>query len=116
VRKISKIHKELIVKTIESYTEADFENTLKRLTPVLRDYHQGDPSKIGKRLLNRLFSTWLNKPQEAIIHYWTVCKLIFEYQYPSEQIDIEVPCGNIGRKALDPVNFGETHADIVVYT
>jgi type I restriction enzyme M protein len=114
--KISDVHKEYVAKAVQNYTEADFEKTLKSLTKVLVDYYQGDPNKIGKRLLNKLFSTWLSKPKEAIVHYWTICKLIFEYQYPTEQIDLEVACGNIGRKTLEPKNGGETHADIVVYT
>lgn len=114
--KISDAHQEYIGKVLQDYTAADFEKTLKSLVSVLREYHQGDHNKIGKRLLNKLFSTWLSKPKEAIVHYWTVCKLIFEYQYPTEQLDIEVPCGNIGRKALEPAISSETHADIVVYT
>jgi len=114
--KISDAHQEYIGKFLLDYTMGDFEKTLKSLVSVLREYHQGDPNKIGKRLLNKLFSTWLNKPKEAMVHYWAICKLIFEYQYPTEHLDLEVPCGNIGRKALEPAIGGETHADIVVYT
>lgn len=114
--KISDTHKEYIVKELEANSDADFEKTLKSLTGILKEYYSGDPNKIGKRLLNKLFSTWFNKPNEAIVHYWTICKLVFEYQYPTEQLDLEVACGNIGRKALQTVIEGETHADIVVYT
>jgi len=114
--KISDSHQEYIGKVLKDHTEDDFEKNMKSLTAVLKEYHQGDPSKIGKRLLNKLFSNWISKPKEAIVLYWTICKLIFEYQYPTEQIDLEVPCGNIGRKALESMIIGETHADIVVYT
>jgi len=114
--KISDVHQELVAKALRNYRAVAFEKTLKSLTKMLVDYYQGDPNKIGKRLLNKLFSTWLSKPREAIVHYWTICKLVFEYQYPPDQIDLEVACGNIGRRALEPENAGETHADIVVYT
>jgi len=114
--KISDVHKEYVAKAVQNYTEADFNKTLKSLSGVFKNYYQGDPNKIGKRLLNKLFSTWSSKTKEAIVHYWTICKLVFEYQYPTEQIDLEVACGNIGRKALGPENSGVTHADIVVYT
>jgi len=114
--KISDAHKDYIVQVLQNYKETEFEKTIKKITQILEEYYQADPNKIGKRLLNKLFSTWLSKPKEAIVHYWAVCKLIFEYQYPTEQIDLEVACGNIGRKALGSENIGETHADVVVYT
>lgn len=114
--KISAVHKENLIKAVEKYNENDYEKTLKSVADILNEYFQIDPAKIGKRLLNKLFLTWSSKPKEAIVHYWTICKLVFEYQYPTEQIDLEVPCGNIGRKALSVENNGVTHADIVVYT
>jgi type I restriction enzyme M protein len=113
--KISQKHKEYLEKVFQSYNESDIEKTVKAVSDILSEYYPFDMSRLGKRLLNRLFSTWANKPNESIVHYWTICKLIFEYQYPSEQLDIEVPCGNIGRKALQIKTAGETHADVVVY-
>ncbi|MBF0344081.1 MAG: N-6 DNA methylase [Nitrospirae bacterium] len=114
--KISSDHKEYLYNLLEEYTEADYEKTIKNSVDIFKEYYQCDPNRIGKRLLNKLFKTWKNKTNEAIVHYWTICKLIFEYQYPIEQIDLEVPCGNIGRKVLDKDSYGVAHADIVVYT
>lgn len=109
---ISKDHKELIESLLTQKISID--TKIDKIKPVLKTYYKADFTKIGKRLLAKLVGSWRGKSNEAIIHYWTVCKLIFEYGYPANHIDLEVACGNLGRKALD-ANTGSTLADIVVY-
>jgi type I restriction enzyme M protein len=114
--KISETHRDAIREVLKGYDPSKYDSTVKSLTPIFKHYHTLEPAKVGKRLLDRLFRAWLNKDKEAIVHYWTLCQLIFEYQYPSEHLDVEVPCGAIGRKALAPkAKDGTAHADIVVY-
>jgi len=110
---ISEEHKTKIKEILQSppnYGDKGFRDFIS----VLGNYYQEDPLKIGKRLLLKLMQGWLNKANEAIVHYWTLCRLVFYYKFPIEQIDLEVSCGNIGRKALDSRN--QTSADIVVYS
>jgi type I restriction-modification system DNA methylase subunit len=114
--KISEAHRNEINEILRGYNFSNYESVIKQLTPILKHYHPLDPAKVGKRLLSRLFGAWLNKDKEAIVHYWTLCQLVHEYQYPSEHLDVEVPCGAIGRKALAPgAKDGVAHADVVVY-
>jgi len=115
--KISSEHRQQMSEILRQYSPSQFQSVLKKVSPVLEQYYAGDPARLGKRLLNRLFGSWLGKENEAIVHYWAVCKLAFEYQYPMEHIDIEVSCGGIGRKAIGAEKgAGSSHADIVVYT
>jgi type I restriction enzyme M protein len=115
--RISDKHKQEIRKILENYSIDKYDSALSKMTPILMNYHPIDPNKLGKRLLNRLFESWLSKENEAIVHYWTLCKIIIEYRYPPEQLDIEVPCGTMGRKAIDSLpDFASSHADIVVYS
>ncbi len=111
--KISAEHKETIKSYLLNYKEHDFESILGRISPILQYYHPLKPSKIGKRLLKSLFSSWLAKEQEAIVHYWAICQLICDYGYPNDHIDHEVSCGGIGSRASVGSN---TRADIVVYS
>ena len=101
---------------LQSYSENSYENVIDSMSNILKSYYPEDPKKLGKRLLHKLFSGWGGKEKEAIVHYWIMCKLLFEYQYPPDQIDLEVPCGEIGRKALDRSIPKDTHADVVVYS
>jgi type I restriction enzyme M protein len=114
---ISSAHKIAIQEILKSYSQEKYESVLKQIAPILREYYPIEPSKLGKRILNSLFMAWSNKPNEAIVHYWTACKLMFEYHYPPEHIDLEVSCGGLGRKALDATKVeGDTRADVVVYS
>ncbi|MCJ7631218.1 N-6 DNA methylase [Candidatus Bathyarchaeota archaeon] len=115
--KISEEHKRKSQEILANYSPNKYDSVLQVMTPILTSYYPTDPAKIGKRLLNRLFESWLGKENEAIIHYWTICKLVLEYGYPSEQVDIEIPCGTMGRKTIAAADdFASTHADIVVYS
>ena len=98
---------------LANYKPDDFDKILTCMTPILLKYSVLEPPKIGKRLLDSLFSSWNSKPLEAIVHYWAICKLVSEFNYPPEQIDHEVSCGAIGRAAL---GSGDTQADVVVYS
>ncbi len=110
--KISEKHKSEIKKLLEEYDESAYDTKVVEMGKILKNYHPLSPTKIGKRLLNKLFSSWMQKENEAIVHYWVLCELLVAYQYPSEQMDLEVPCGGIGSKASQR----PTYADIVVYT
>lgn len=110
--RISEEHKSQIHEILGDYQRVPFERTLSRMLPILKDYHQLEPKRLGKRLLDSLFRSWLQKENEAIIHYHTLCRLITDYHYPREQLEHEVPCGGLGRKA----SRGSTHADIVIYS
>ena len=115
--KVSDKHREEIKQILMGYTPTKYEVVLKSMTPIFQHYHTLEPQKLGKRLLDRLFRAWLNKDKEAIVHYWTLCQLVTEYQYPVDHLDVEVPCGAIGRKALEPkAKEGTAHADVVVYS
>ena len=109
--KISDDHKIQISEILSDYNKKSFEKTLSEMTPILTQYHSIEPKKLGKRLLDSIFRSWL--PNESIVHYYTICKLIEDYHYPPEQIDHEVSCGGLGREAL---SGGSTHADIVGYS
>lgn len=109
---ISKEHKETISKILKNYSEQDFKKKLDEMTPILESYCSVKPLSISKRLLHSLFSSWMNKTEEAIVHYWTICKLIHEYAFSPEYLDYEVSCGGLGREAL----LSDKKADIVVYS
>jgi len=106
------MHKSQIYDILKNYNEQNFDKTLSQISPILKNYHSLEPQKLGKRLLNSIFRSWLQKSNEQIVHYYIICQLISFYHYPTEQIDHEVPCGGLGREALS----GGTHADIVVYS
>ena len=112
--KISTKHKGEIKKLLREYKESAYDTIAAEMSKILKNYYPENPKKIGKRLLNKLFSSWMKKENEAIVHYWILCKLLFEYQYPSEQLDLEVPCGGIGHKASNQQR--DSYADLVVYT
>lgn len=114
--KLSEKHKKEISLILNKYKEQDFEKVMSSMKKILESYYPNDPKKIGKRLLNKLFSSWFSKENEAIVHYWILCKLIFEYQYLPEYIDLEVPCGGMGRKALEDKKLKDTFVDVLVYT
>lgn len=111
--KISSEHKEKINKVLLNPAGNRLEELLKTLTPILQWYHPLEPIKIGSRLLESLFAGWLGRPEESIVHYWTICRLIQDYGYPPDHIDHEVRCGGLGSQALE---LGDTRADIVVYS
>lgn len=110
--KISDEHKAKIVEILQKGADASLDSTISKMTPILQHYHQLPPQKLGKRLLNCLFRSWLRKENEAIVHYYTLCELVTRYHYAIEHLDHEVPCGGLGRTAIT----GSTHADIVVYS
>ena len=114
--KLAPQHKIEIAKILDGYSETKYEKVVGPMAHILKSYFPDDPKKIGKRLLHGLFSRWRSKENEAIVHYWIICKLIFEYQYPAEQLDLEVPCGGIGRKALISDSLKDSYSDIVVYS
>jgi type I restriction-modification system DNA methylase subunit len=109
---ISEEHKTMIkeIQTPHNYNSKGFKDFI----TILSNYYPQEPTILGKRLLLKLIQGWANKPNEAIVHYWTLCRLINEYKFPAEQIDLEVPCGGIGRRALSAES--QTSADIVVYS
>ena len=111
--KISSDHKLKIQSILKNYQEASFDSVLRKMSPIIRDYYHIEPIKVSKRLLESLFSSWLSKPNESIVHYWTICRLIEEYKYPPDHISHEVSCGGIGRQALKSSN---TRADVVIYS
>ena len=110
---ISSQHKSEIKSILKNYREGNFDSVLVKMLPILREYHRIDPNRISKRLLDSLFTSWLSQPNEAMVHYWTICQLIEEYRYPADHIDHEVSCGGLGRKALEQ---SDTKADIVIYS
>lgn len=110
--RISKEHKSKIAGILGDYQNKSFDKTLSEMSPILKTYHQLEPKKLGKRLLDSLFRSWFQKENEAIVHYHTLCHLVTEYHYPPEHLDHEVPCGGLGREAIG----GSTHADVVVYS
>lgn len=110
--RISEEHKSEIAKILWEYPQKTFDKTLSEMSHILKNYHRLEPQKLGKRLLDSLFRSWLQKENEAIVHYYTLCRLITDYHYPPEQLDHEVSCGGLGREAIR----GSTHADIVVYS
>lgn len=110
--RISSEHKQEIHSLLANRSGEEIDKSLKAMTPILQSYYPADPTKIGKRLLNSLLSSWLSKPEESVVHYWTICRLVHEYGYPHEHIDLEVSCGALGRQAI---SSGSTRADIVVY-
>ena len=116
VIKISFDDEQNIQVILQDYQSANFDFFYKEMSPILHKYFPIEPIKISKRLLNNLFSSWLSKSKESIVHYWTICKLIEEYGYPTEQIDHEVSCGGLGRQALNQSTLGSAKADIVVYS
>ena len=111
--KISSEHKQRIQVILKSCQGDKFDSVLKKMSPILCEYYPIEPIKVSKRLLESLFSSWLSKPKESIVHYWTICKLVAEYSYPAEHIDHEVSCGGLGRQAQ---MSGDTKADIVIYS
>ena len=113
--KIVSDHEQRIHTILENHQQ-NFDSLLKEMSPILREYYPIEPIKVSKRLLESLFSSWLSKSQESIVHYWTICKLICEYGYPAEHIDHEVSCGGLGRQALKSGTSGDTKADIVIYS
>ncbi|MBE3128983.1 MAG: N-6 DNA methylase, partial [Actinobacteria bacterium] len=113
---LSKAHKEEVSKILLNYNDSDYEKVLLLMEPILKEYYPLNPKTISKRLLHGLFKAWLNKGNEVIVHYWVICKLINEYQYPSEYIELEVACGNIGRANIKEIISRDTSCDIVVYT
>lgn len=110
--RMSKEHKSRIGEILKDYSKKSFDEVLSKMSPILKNYHQLEPKKLGKRLLDSLFRSWLQKENEAIVHYCTLCRLVTDYNYPPEQLDHEVQCGGLGREAIR----GSTHADIVVYS
>lgn len=112
---VSETHKAKMKEILTEYNNAKFDAVLRRATPILRNYYNVQPNKLGKRLLDSLLKSWLTKTNEAFVQYWTVCKLVFEYNYPTEQIDLEVSCGEIGRRSL-VAKTGDAKCDIVVYS
>ncbi|MHC4620914.1 MAG: N-6 DNA methylase [Planctomycetota bacterium] len=100
---------------LHGYTRARLEVVLKEARPILRRYHSLEPSKVGKRLLDKFFRHWLSKPYEAFVQYWAVCSLLDGYGYPNEHIDVEVSCGQMGRRALSG-GSGDNRADVVLYS
>lgn len=112
---ISPAHKDVMREILAKYSGDVFDTVLKEVTPILSNYYVVQPSRLGKRLLDGLFRSWLSKLNEVFVHYWTVCKLIFEYNYLAEQIDLEVSCGGIGRNVLSS-EIADAKADIVVYS
>lgn len=111
--RISAEHKQRIAKILANREGKSTERVTNAMTPILRSYYPADPGKIGKRLLDSLFSAWLGQPEESIVHYWTICRLTHEYGYPHDHIDHEVPCGGIGSHVS---GSRDTSADIVVYS
>ena len=109
---LSKDHKEKISRILNNYSEQDFKKTLDEMIPILTNYHSSKPLSVSKRLLHSLFFSWMNKTEEAIVHYWTLCKLVHEYGFSPEYLDYEVSCGGLGREAL----VSDKKADIVVYS
>lgn len=110
--KISGEHKNELRRILRDYKQSKYDTVLPQITPILQFYYNISPQKIGKRLLNSLFSTWIKQENEAIVHYYTFCRLVIDYNYPPEHLDHEVSCGGLGRAALN----GNTHADIVIYS
>ncbi|KAF5055201.1 N-6 DNA Methylase [anaerobic digester metagenome] len=110
--KISQDHKTQIAGILSDYRNKSFEKILSEMEPILKSYHTIEPKILGKRLLDSLFKSWLQKENEAIVHYYTISKLIEDYHYPTEQLDHEVSCGGLGREAIK----GDAKADIVVYS
>ena len=98
--RISEKDKAQIGKILSDYKNKSFEKTLLDMSPILKNYHQLEPKRLGKRLLESLFSSWLQKENEAIVHYYTLCHLVDHYHYPAEQLDHEVPCGALGRESI----------------
>jgi type I restriction enzyme M protein len=109
---ISEEHKNMIkeLQAPHNYNSKGFNDFIS----ILSNYYPEEPTILGKRLLLKLIQGWANKPDEAIVHYWTLCRLVSEYKFSTEQIDLEVPCGDMGRKALNAES--QTFADIVVYS
>ena len=112
--KLSKKEKELLKNSLNKYNSKNFENTLKEIKPILKRTSSIDPAKVGKRLLNKLIQGWNAKIEEGIVHYWAICILIDEYGYNEKQIDLEVACGEIGRRATN--KNATTFCDIVIYS
>ena len=113
--KISATHRAEIRNLLTAYSDSKYESVFRAIAPILQTYHTLEPQRLGKRLLSRLFGSWSNKEEEAVVVYWMCCKLIADYGYPAEYLDIEVDCGDIGRKALEKKD--STHrADIVAYS
>ena len=110
--RVSEEHRRQIKEILASYSESKYEQTLTKLSPILSAYYTIQPQRLTKRLLNSLFKSWNRQEKESIVHYWTLCRLIVEYNYPPEQLDHEVDCGGLGRTALS----GSTHADVVVFS
>lgn len=114
--KISPDHEQRIRLILRDYQKKNFDSILKEMSPILSEYYLIEPIKISKRLLESLFSSWLSKPKESIVHYWTISKLVSEYGYPTDQIDHEVSCGSLGRAALNQDTSSGAKADVVVYS
>ena len=112
---ISSDHERTIHSILENHQKS-FDSLLEEMSPLLCKYYPIEPIKISKRLLESLFSSWLSKSKESIVHYWTICKLVREYGYPTEYIDHEVSCGGLGRQALTSGASGGTKADVVIYS
>lgn len=110
---ISTEDRNAIQELLTNYQIGDYDRIVTSMTPILLRYSSLDPSRVSKRLLDSLFTSWNSKPLEAIVHYWTICKLVTEYNYPPEQIAHEVSCGAIGRAAM---GSSDTKADVVVYS
>ena len=109
--KLSEEHKREIERILGGYQKTAYDTTLAEMSKILKNYYPLENSKkMGKRLLHKLFSSWMSKKNEAIVHYWMLCKLLCEYQYSSEQLDLEVNCGGIGSHPQQ-----SSSADIVVY-
>lgn len=110
---ISSEDRNAIQMLLADYQPGDYDRVVGNMASMLAGYHHLDPLRISKRLLDSLFTSWNQKPLEAIVHYWVICKLVTDYNYPPEQIAHEVSCGAIGRAAL---GSGDTKADVVVYS
>ena len=113
---ISEDHKTTMLELVRNYDKNNLNSIMEQASEILEVYYpQVQFQKIGKRLLDKLFSSWASKPKESFVHFWTICKLIFEYNYSNNQIDLEVSCGAIGRSAISNLPH-DSRADVVVYS
>ncbi len=76
------------------------------LPDILQKISPHPPNKIRKELLAKIIGN-INEPEEQVRYFW-IQKLINEYYYTTNQIDINIPAG-VGR------NRANVFADIVVY-
>lgn len=85
---------------------AEFEEKILQFKELIRSLSPYSPEKIRLELLERLLVK-IEQPEEQVRYFW-IQKLINEYGYDSNKIDINVPAG-VGRSRSN------VYADIVVF-